>query len=129
MIDWSLKHTNRKVFDYYCGLVNMRRNHPAFRMSSTDDIRKNLEFIDTGMPGVVAFLLKHNANGDSWKNILVIYNAGRHPVTVDIPQKNWTLVLNENGFKKNGYRIVNAARVNVPAVSAIVLAEIVAGQN
>jgi len=74
-------------------------------------------------------LLKHNANGDSWKNILVIYNADRHPVTVDIPQKNWTLVLNENGFKKNGYRIVNAARVNVPAVSAIVLAEIVAGQN
>ncbi len=128
-INWSLKHTNREVFDYYCGLIQMRRNHPAFRMNSTADIKKNLEFIDAGTPGVVAFLLKHNANGDSWRNILVIYNGNQKPEMVGIPQKNWTLVLNGNGYRKNGYMIINDDRVSVPATSAIVLAEIVAGQN
>jgi pullulanase len=107
----------------------MRRNHPAFRMNSTADIKKNLEFIDAGTPGVVAFLLKHNANGDSWRNILVIYNGNQKPEMVGIPQKNWTLVLNGNGYRKNGYMIINDDRVSVPATSAIVLAEIVAGQN
>jgi pullulanase len=128
-IDWSMKHENRKVFDYYRGLIELRKNHPAFRMSSTGDIQKNLEFIETGIPGVVAFQLKNHANDDSWKNIIVIYNASKQNQIVDIPFGKWTIVLNENGFKKTGYRIFKHDKISVPAISAMVLAEIIAGQN
>ena len=128
-IDWSMKHKNREVFDYYRGLIKLRKNHPAFRMTSTADIQENLEFIDSGIPNVVAFQLKNHANGDSWKNIIVIYNASKQGQIVDIPFGKWTIVLNENGFKKNGYRIFKHDKITVPAVSAMVLAEIVAGQD
>ena len=128
-IDWSLKHKNRNVFEYYRGLIKLRKEHPAFRMASTADIKKNLEFIDTRIPNVVVFQLKHNTNGDSWKNIIVIYNASKQKQIVDVPFAKWTEVLNGNGFKKNGYRVFKHNRVTVPAVSAMVLAEIVAGQD
>ncbi len=128
-IDWSMKSKNRKVFDYYRGLINLRKNHPAFRMSSTAEIRKNLEFIETGIPNVVAFQLKNHANNDPWKNIVVIYNASKQNRIIEIPFGKWTVVLNENGFKKTGYRILKHDQISVPAVSAMVLAEIVAGQN
>jgi pullulanase len=128
-LDWSMKHENRKVFDYYRGLIKLRKNHPAFRMTSTADILKNLEFIDTGIPNVVVFQLKNHANGDSWKNIIVIYNASKKNQIVEIPFGKWTEVLNKSGFKKNGYRIFKHNKITVPAVSAMVLAEIIAGQN
>ena len=61
--------------------------------------------------------------------IIVIYNASKQNQIVEIPFGKWTEVLNKNGFKKNGYRIFKHNRVTVPAVSAMVLAEIVAGQD
>ncbi len=128
-IDWSMKSKNRKVFDYYRGLINLRKNHPAFRMSSTEEIRKNLEFIETGIPNVVVFQLKNHANNDGWKNIVVIYNASKQNQIIKIPFGKWTVVLNANGFKKTGYRIFKHDKISVPAVSAMVLAEIVVGQN
>jgi pullulanase len=128
-IDWSMKHENREVFDYYRGLIKLRKDHPAFRMSSTAEIQKNLEFIETGIPNVVAFQLKNHANGDSYKNIIVIYNASKQNQIIDIPFGKWTIVLNENGFKKTGYRVFKHDRISVPAVSAMVMAEEVAGQD
>jgi pullulanase len=128
-IDWSMKHENRDVFDYYRGLIKLRKDHPAFRMSSTAEIQKNLEFIETGIPNVVAFQLKNHANGDSYKNIIVIYNASKQNQIIDIPFGKWTIVLNEDGFKKTGYRVFKHDKISVPAVSAMVLAEVVAGQD
>jgi pullulanase len=128
-IDWSMKHENRDVFDYYRGLIKLRKDHPAFRMSSSAEIQKNLEFIETGIPNVVAFQLKNHANGDSYKNIIVIYNASKQNQIIDIPFGKWTIVLNEDGFKKTGYRVFKHDKISVPAVSAMVLAEVVAGQD
>ncbi len=124
-IDWSRKHQYREVFDYYRDLVTLRQEHPAFRMSSAEDIRKNLRFIETGTPGVVAFILKDYTNGDSWKNIVVIYNASKKEQIVRFPFAKWTEVFNAQGLNKNGYRTFKHDQVKVPAVSAMVLAEVV----
>ena len=37
-IDWNMKHENRELFDYYRELIRLRRSHPAFRMTSADDV-------------------------------------------------------------------------------------------
>jgi pullulanase len=123
-IDWERKSWYRGVFDYYQGLIKLRKAHPAFRMTTADDIRKNLEFIETGIPGVVAFILKNNANGDKWKQILVVYNASKKGEIVKFPFAKWTIVLNENGYNEAGYRAFKHNQLSVPAISAVVLAEI-----
>jgi pullulanase len=43
---------------------------------------------------VVAYVIKNNANGDSWKNILVVYNGSGQGRDLNIAG-NWTLVAND----------------------------------
>ena len=127
-IDWPRKAENREVFDYYRDLVKLRKNHPAFRMTNAEDIRKNLEFLGVNIPNVVAFELKNFANGDAWKNIVVIYNASDKEQIINIPFGKWTEVFNENGLNQNGYRTFKHDKTSVPPVSAMILAEIVPEQ-
>lgn len=73
-IDWNWKNQNREVFDYYKDLINLRKKHPAFYMTSGDMVRSNLHFVQTA-PGLIGFQISGKANGDSWSEILVYYNA------------------------------------------------------
>lgn len=128
-LDWPRKAKYRELFDYYRDLITLRKNHPAFRMSSTKDIQKNLEFLKVDVPSVVAYELKDYANGDSWKNIIVVFNASDKKQIVNIPFGKWTEVFNEKGFNRNGYRTFKHDKMGVPPTSAIILAEIVPEQH
>lgn len=94
-IDWNNKTTYNDIFTYYQGLIALRKAHPAFRMTSLDMMKKHLKFIEPGVPNVVAFTLSNNANGDSWKNILVIYNGNRKNVNVELPEGEWNVAVHD----------------------------------
>ncbi len=83
-IDWNLKARNQRLCDYYVGLIALRKAHPAFRLGDAELVRQHLEFIDTP-ECTVAFRLKDNAGGDAWKDIVVIANAKREAVKVELP--------------------------------------------
>jgi pullulanase len=124
-IDWGRKDIYRDVFDYYRDLMTLRKSHPAFRMTSNDLIKENLEFFDINTPGVVAFKLNDFSGTQPWKTIIVIYNASTISQRIDLLKSNWTEVFNEKGLNVNGYRNISNNRVDVPPVSAMVLAEII----
>jgi pullulanase len=123
-IDWGRKQTYRKVFAYYQDLIELRKAHPAFRMTSTADIQENLEFLDLNIPGVVAFRLNDPAGKEKWRSLVVVYNANRKSHDIELPSGQWTEVFNEDGLNVEGYRTLRNNRVNVPAISAMVLAEV-----
>ncbi len=123
-IDWSRKAKYHDVFDFYRDLITLRRGHPAFRMSTGEEIRQNLQFVEqTDLPGVIVFVLKNHANGDSWKNIVVIYNMYDEEKIVEIPTGKWTLFFDENGLHPAGLRTINNDKITVPPISAMVLGE------
>ncbi|HZK07931.1 MAG TPA: type I pullulanase [Bacteroidales bacterium] len=123
-IDWSRKAKFHDVFDYYRDLITLRREHPAFRMTTTEEIYQNLEFIEQkDLPGVIVFVLKNNANGDSWKNIAVIYNTYNEEKIVQIPFGKWTFFFDENGLHPKGLRTIKHDKITVPPISAMVLGE------
>lgn len=119
-IDWSRKLKYKAVFEYYKGLVSLRKNHPAFRMPTTEMIVKNLKFIDTGIPGFIAYQISNNANGDSWKNILVLLNGNLSEKTISLPVGSWTVVADEIHINENGMQKAEKV-INVPATAAYVL--------
>ncbi len=88
---WALKTQYNDVFNYYAGLIHLRNNHPAFRMSSAEDVRQHLTFLDSP-DNTIAFQLSEHANGDSWTNILVIYNPMKANAVVSLPEGSWTIV-------------------------------------
>ena len=75
-IHWADKATYKKVFDYYAGLMELRKEHPAFRMTSKSQIQSSQDVYTLNNDNeLILQNLKNNANGDKWKNILVIYNG------------------------------------------------------
>ena len=99
---WDNLKQYPQVFEYYRGLISIRKNHPAFRLANADAVRKHLEFIATD-DCLVAFRLKHLEGIDSWKDIVVVLNANRHAKTVNIPEAEYTVaccngVINEEGI-------------------------------
>jgi pullulanase len=124
-IDWSRKATFADVWDYYRDLITLRREHPAFRMTTADEIRQNLQFVgQNNLPGVIVFVLKNHANGDSWRNIVVVYNTYDKEKIVQIPFGKWTFFFDENGLHPEGLRTLKHDKIAVPPVSAMVLAEV-----
>lgn len=119
--DWSRKAKYKDVVNYYRGLIALRKKHPAFRMPSTALIQKHLEFLDTQENNLVAYRLKDNANGDAWKEILVIYNGNAAAKKMTIPAGNWTIAVNDAGVDEKGLDKASGGQVNVAATSALVL--------
>ena len=119
-IDWSRKLKYKAVFDYYKGLVSLRKNHPAFRLPTAEMITKNLKFIDTGNPGLVAYQISNNANGDSWKNILVLLNGNQATKTIVLPFGSWTLVVGDSIINEQSTQKVEKM-IEIPGTTAYVL--------
>lgn len=120
-IDWTAKHAHRDVFEYYKGLIALRRAHPAFRMRSQDQVQKHLRFLNLMEPRMLAFLLSDHANDDPSEKILVIYNAYPRARDVHLPHADWTILLNH---EKAGTTPLGKPRnnmVTLPARSAMVL--------
>lgn len=73
-IDWSLKTKNKDVNEYVKALIGMRRQHPAFRLRTGDQIASAIRFLSSE-DGIVSYTIDGKSVGDIWETILVIYNS------------------------------------------------------
>lgn len=119
-IDWSLKHANRDLFDYVRGLIALRRAHPAFRIPTADGVRQWLRFLDTGDSGVIAYTLGEYANGDAWKEILVVYNGNRSPTGFRMPEAEWRVVCRDGRIDPDGGERLSGGDVQIAPSSAFI---------
>lgn len=127
-IDWTLLETNAPQYEYYRQLTRLRRQHPAFRMTTAADIARNLVFDKVKQPNLISYSLKNNANGDPVKEIKVIFNGAREAATVSIPKGNWRVIARDGQLNADG--LVNAdetpmtlrgGKVTVEPTSALIL--------
>ncbi len=119
-LDWNNLRKYPEVFNYYSGLIALRKAHPAFRMGNADEVRKHLEFIDAPK-SVVAFRLKDFAGGDTWRNIIVILNANKKAMEIPIPEGNYTIVAKDGKVDSNGLGSLTGNTAVVEPQSAIIL--------
>ena len=117
-IDWSLKTKNLEVFEYYKNLIALRKAHSAFRMPTSEILVRHLEFTLTE-PGLVGFQLIDHANGDSWQNILVVYNARKKPVPLTV-KGEWTVAVKGEKINPDGLEKVKD-KIVIPPVSMLML--------
>ena len=119
-LDWDNLKRYPQVFEYYKRLIQLRKNHPAFRLGKADLVRKHLEFIVQG-DCLVGFILKDHAGGDAWSNIIVILNANREPQLVNIPEGHYTVVGCDGNIDENGLGEINGNQVVADPQSALIL--------
>ena len=120
-IDWNSKSSYKDIFNYYKGLISLRKAHAAFRMPTQEMVQQHLKFVDMHTPNVVAFRLTDHVNDEVWKEILVIYNGNRKAVPLQIPAGEWNLICYDGQINLSGLAVINNPKFVAAASSASIM--------
>ncbi|HEX3021990.1 MAG TPA: type I pullulanase [Lachnospiraceae bacterium] len=120
-IKWNNKKKYYDVYQYYRGLIALRKEHPAFRMQTEKDIQTHLEFL-TDMPEqVVGYRITGEPNGETAKEILVIFNASKNSVNVPIEAGEWNIYVDADRAGTEVIGEITKGMAKVEPISALVL--------
>ncbi|MFC3750052.1 type I pullulanase [Paenibacillus sp. GCM10012306] len=124
-IRWGNKQVFKPVFQYYKGLIALRRSHPAFRLHGREEIERCLEILRCDS-GIVSYILKNHAGGDSWRNIVVIFNANPGAVTLGLPNvaERWNVVVDHSSAGQDAFRLIEGGEVEIEGLSMMVLYDV-----
>lgn len=114
-IDFSLRRTNRDLFDYYRGLVALRRRHPGLcrpRDSSSVEMRG-----DGGLLSVCTI----GASGRFNRYIVVLNASPDRPETVDLPAGRWCVLADASAVHPAGDGPAIEGEALLPPSSGLIL--------
>ncbi|MBQ4530673.1 MAG: type I pullulanase [Lachnospiraceae bacterium] len=119
-IKWENKGNTIDVYNYYKGLIALRKAHPAFRMTTTQEVQDNLTFLETKDEKTVAYTINNSPNGENAESIFVAYNANTEEVVLELPEGKWNVYVNG---EKSGTEIIDTVSetITVSPISAVVL--------
>jgi pullulanase len=95
-INWELKSQNNDVYRFVRGMIELRKKHPAFRMTTSSQIAKNLVFDNNTETGIIAYSLNGASVKDSWSTIYVVFNGNGQPKKVNLPAGAWNVFAASN---------------------------------
>jgi pullulanase len=84
-IKWDEKTANLDVYEYYKGLIAFRKQNPALRLKTADEIRQKLTFIDNNIKNLVAYRVE---------DIIVIFNSNKQSIGLNLPSGEWNIYVN-----------------------------------
>ena len=121
-LDYSRIDTYSNVYNYYKGLIALRKAHPAFRLTTAAAVKASYKSaLDNTEAGVAAFTLDGTkVDGESADSILVIYNALTTSSKVTLPEGNWDVYVNDKTAGNKSLATCTGT-VEVPYLSAMVL--------
>ena len=121
--DLKAKEENLACFEYYKGLISLRKAHPAFRMANAEDVIDNVRFLYEDVEGIIAYTISNYANNDTWGTILVIHNnCNKQLVTLTLPAGVWNLVANNTKISPTSFKTYEeGASINIFAAETVIL--------
>lgn len=122
-IDWDLKHENAELFKYYRNLIELRKTHPAFRMTNAADIARNIKFDKVKGDNLISYSILNHANGDEWKEIKLVFNGSDNTREITIPKGDWMVVARDGVINTKGIGEYKGGKTAVEPRSALILAK------
>ncbi len=89
-LNWVRKSIYNDSFEYYKGIIEIRKEYESFRMSTRSDIESNLSFINPAGFGMIGYHLTKNS-----ENILVYHNGGANANEISLPSGAWMLIADQ----------------------------------
>lgn len=111
----------QNTYNYYKGLIEFRKAHPALRMTNAEDVAANITAVEGLDKNVTAFEIKGGANGDSADGIFIIFNPNNENTTVTLPDGVWNVCINGEKAGTNVLENITNQTVTVAPISAMVL--------
>lgn len=120
-MDWLRRAAFNNEVDYMKGLIELRKKYPAFRMTSAEQIKKHITFIDVPK-NVVAYSINGNGNGNKSEYFMVAHNANREDIDITLPSKGpWKVLVDGKLAGGKILYVVHDNKIKVPALSSLVL--------
>ena len=122
-INWDWKNQRAEVVDYYKSLIQLRKNYPAFRMTSNEAIQKNLQFVDLNTEAETNLIGYQITNPDAqpdWSTIFVAFNGNGTEKSIDLPAGNWTVLCQNGAISPQGLTQSKGGKINIGKYSAFI---------
>lgn len=119
-IKWDEKTDYIDIYNYYKGLIAFRKEHDLLRMETTLEVQNNLTFMEDLPENVVGYTL-NNVSDHKSETIIVIYNANKESIAVDIPKGDWSVYVDGEKAGTEVLTTISEKVANVEPISAIVL--------
>lgn len=120
-MDWLRRAAFNNEVEYMKGLIDLRKKYPAFRMTSAEQIKTHVSFIDAPK-NVVAYTIDGKGNGNKSEYFMVAHNANREAVDITLPSKGpWKVLVDGKQAGSKTLYVVHDNKIKVPALSSLVL--------
>lgn len=120
-MDWLRRASFNNEVDYMKGLIELRKKYAAFRMTSAEQTKKQVSFIDAPK-SVVAYSIDGKGNGNKNEYFMVAHNANREFVEIALPSKGpWKVLVDGKQSGSKTLYVVRDNKIKVPALSSLVL--------
>ena len=87
------KAVYQKVSSYYKGLIELRKAHPALRMTAAEEIYEKVHNLSGLDFNVSAFHILGGANEEA-QDLVAIFNPNKEETTVTLPEGCWEIFVN-----------------------------------
>jgi len=87
-LDWKRKKEYKSLFEYYKGLIALRKSQPLFRLQTAGEIEKSITFLPSD-PHLLIYTI-NNSN----QTLLVAVNADINACTITLPESGWNVLVN-----------------------------------
>jgi pullulanase len=122
-LKWGTQSANSTTVKYYKGIIALRKAHPAFRMATTDLVKKNLKFF-TSPEGTIAYSINGSDVKDSASTIVVVHNANTTAQIITLPKSgNWSVLVESGRAGTTVLRKLTGGSVTVEARSTLVITQ------
>ncbi|MEB8898343.1 type I pullulanase [Bacillus cereus] len=116
-MDWPRRATFNNEVDYMKGLIELRKKYSAFRMTSAEQIKTHVSFIDAPKNTVT-----YTIEGNKHEYFTVVHNANREAVEITLPSKGpWKVLVDGKQAGSKPLYVVHDNKIKVPALSSFVL--------
>ena len=124
-IYWDRKVKYKDLFEYYKGLISLRKEYKAFRMNTNEEIKENIHFLKKGVNfsenNLVAYIIDAKNIDIKCEKIAVIINANNKDVDVELEESNWHVMGDEKTAGNEIIETIKDSKVNVSRKSIKVL--------
>ena len=123
-IPWENKKLYSDLYQYYCEIIKIRRQHKGFRLGTAELVKNHVELPETNNEGLIIYRIKDLQGIDTAASLIVLLNGTAEAIEAEIPQAAYTVLAHDAQANANGMGTIEAGKVQVAPYSATILAEI-----
>ena len=120
LLDWTRAWKNRKLVDYYRGLIALRMQMPGIRDKGVH-AEKRILWVEELAKDCVIACLDNRGKDSKWEKVIAIFNCSDKSGFARLPEGSWQILADgENTFRWEKPETVTG-QVHVPEYSAMIL--------